>query len=461
MFVEQFVDSELGNSAYLIGIQDMKTAIMIDPLRDVDRYLARADQLGVTIKYVLETHLHNDFISGAREISARSGARIGASAKARLGFDHHPLVENDLIPFGSYELKVMETPGHSPEHLSYLLADIQKNKPLALFSGGALMVGGAARTDLLGENLARPFAGALFHTMREKLMALPDDVLVYPTHGAGSLCAAPASNDRVTTIGKERWQNPLLQSITEDEFIRNVLMNLPPYPPYFREMRPINQKGPEVLGSLPRLNPLSPYEVSQLQESGSVILDVRHIPGSEKTYIFGSCRIPLSSRFSSSVGWLIPFLSRVILVGDSEEDRLEAVRRLIRIGYETLSGYLEGGMRAWRAAGLPARQLEMVSVEDLSLDLEGKDPPVVLDVRQEEEWREGHIPGAVHIEYWRLPQITLAFPPDRKIAVHCETQNRSPSGITTLAKRGYENLLLVEGGFLAWQKAGLPIERGE
>ena len=251
IFVEQFVDEGLGNSAYLVGSHETKAAVLIDPLRDVDQYLAAAGRLSVKITHVLDTHLHADFISGARELAAQAGAVIGVSAEAKVGFDHRPLAENDGLEIGDVRLVVLQTPGHTPEHISFLLTEA--DSPTALFSGGALIVGGAARTDLLGHDLTLPLARHLYHTLRDKLLTLPDEVNVYPTHGAGSFCVAPASSDRVTTIGRERRSNPLAQVKTEGEFITRALSGLPSYPVYYKEMRPINQRGPKLLGGVPVL----------------------------------------------------------------------------------------------------------------------------------------------------------------------------------------------------------------
>ncbi len=231
-FVEPFVDTALGNSAYLIGSHATKKGILIDPLRDVDRYLNAASERGLKLTHVLDTHLHADFVSGNREIAHQTGALIGASAEAGVGFDHHPLTEDSVIDLGAFQIRVMTTPGHSPEHISFLLVDSESKAPSALFSGGALIVGGAARTDLLTPEQTEPLTRQLYHTIHDKFLKLPDAVDVFPTHGAGSFCIAPASSERVTTIGRERESNPLAQAQSEGEFIKRSLMGLPSYPTY-------------------------------------------------------------------------------------------------------------------------------------------------------------------------------------------------------------------------------------
>ncbi|MEP7135743.1 MAG: MBL fold metallo-hydrolase, partial [Chloroflexota bacterium] len=249
-FIEPFVDTGLGNSAYLIGSHETKKGILIDPLRDVDRYLHTASELGIQLTHVLDTHLHADFVSGNREITNQTGAIIGASAEAKVGFDHQPLTDDSIIDLGAFQIRVMTTPGHTPEHISFLLVEPDGKTPSALFSGGALIVGGAARTDLLSHELTRPLASHLYHTIHDKLLKLPDELNVFPTHGAGSFCVAPASNDRTTTIGRERKTNALAQPQSEAEFIQRALTGLPAYPTYYKYMRAINQKGGKLLGGV-------------------------------------------------------------------------------------------------------------------------------------------------------------------------------------------------------------------
>lgn len=242
-FVEPFVDKGLGNSAYLIGSHDTKKGILIDPLRDVDQYLQAAEERGIQLTHVLDTHLHADFVSGNREIAQKTGAVIGASAEAKVGFDHQPLTEDSIIDLGAFQIRVMGTPGHTPEHISFLIIEPGSMTPSALFSGGALIVGGAARTDLLTPELTQPLARQLYHTIHEKLLKLPDVVDVFPTHGAGSFCVVPVSQERTSTIGRERLNNELAQPQSEEEFVKRALTGLSSYPTYYKYMRAINQIG--------------------------------------------------------------------------------------------------------------------------------------------------------------------------------------------------------------------------
>src|SRR5512136_1726371 len=253
MFIKHFVDEDLGNSSYLVGSETTGLAAVIDPQRDVDRYLQVAEGLGLRLTYALDTHLHNDFLSGARELAAQRGILVGASAEAHLEFEHQPLQAGATVSLGDVAIGVLATPGHTPEHISFTATPIGQSTPTALFTGGALIVGGAARTDLLGPDLTERLSRQLYHTLHDQLLRLPDDVLVYPTHGAGSFCSAPVSSDRSTTIGRERLSNSLVRAASEDEFIAQAPRNLPDYPIYFRYMRPINQRGPRVLKGLPVL----------------------------------------------------------------------------------------------------------------------------------------------------------------------------------------------------------------
>jgi hydroxyacylglutathione hydrolase len=458
-FIQPFVDESLGNSSYLVGSRETKTAVLIDPLRDVDRYRHAAEQQGVQIKHVLDTHIHNDFISGARELAAQVGAEVGISAAAGVGFEHRPLLEGDRLPLGADEVRVLATPGHTPEHLSFLLTRGGPAEPRALFSGGALMVGGAARTDLLGHEHEVPLARQLYHTLHHKLLALPDDVDVFPTHGAGSFCAAPASSRRTTTIGRERRTNHLALAENEDEFIQRALHGLPSYPVYYHEMAPINRRGPKVLGGLPVLEPLSPEEVNQRLEQGAAVLDVRRPQAFAQGHIPGSFGIQVKAPLATWAGWLIPFGTALVLVADDANQRIEAVRQLIRIGYDNLLGYLDGGVDAWAAAGYPLKTVERMSAAELRERLGAGEPITVLDVRQVAEWDAGRIPGSVHLEAGRLPAAE-GLPKDRLIAVTCASGNRSMAGISALARRGYTNLVQVEGGLDAWRELGFEVESG-
>ncbi len=459
MLVKQFVDEGLGDSSYLIGSEATGLAAVIDPQRDVDRYLQVAEGLGLRLTYTLDTHLHNDFISGAHELAAQQGIVVGASAEALLEFEHQSLQAGATLSLGDVTIGVLATPGHTPEHISFTVTPLDHSTPTAIFSGGALIVGGAARTDLLGPNLTDHLSRQLYHTLHDRLLNLPDEVLVYPTHGAGSFCSAPVSADRTTTIGRERQWNALVQAESEEEFVVQALRNLPDYPTYFRYMRPINQRGPRVLNGLPVLLSLSPAVVQQQMAQGVAVIDTRRPHEFMAGHIPASYGIPLDAPLITWAGWVVPFGTPIILIADHPIEREEAVRQLIRIGYDDLRGYLDGGLTAWLAAGLPTQRVPVMPAEELRLQLERGAAPLVLDVRHDDEWRGGHLPRAVHLDAGRLPAYPPAMPRDERIIVHCAHADRSTVAISLLEQRGYQDLVQLEGGYSHWQAAGYPIVR--
>ncbi len=309
LFIKQFVDEGLGNSSYLIGSSETGRAAVIDPQRDVDRYLQIAEGMGLRLAYCLDTHLHADFVSGARELAARVTEPfcIGASAKAALEFDHLPLNEGDTLSLGDISIGVLSTPGHTPEHISFTVTSAGSAAPHSIFTGGALIVGGAARTDLLGHDFSEPLARQLYHTLHDKLLRFHDEVQVYPTHGGGSFCAAPTSNERTTTIGRERHTNRLAQVFTEDEFVRLSLSGLPSYPGYYRYLREVNRRGPRLLGRVPVLEPLPPRDVEKALANGIAVIDIRPPREFGGGHIPNSYGIPLVSPLNTWGGWVVPF----------------------------------------------------------------------------------------------------------------------------------------------------------
>jgi hydroxyacylglutathione hydrolase len=454
-FIEAFVDKGLGNSAYLIGSHDTKKGILVDPLRDVDQYIHAASERGLQLTHVLDTHLHADFVSGNRELAHQTGAVIGASAEASLDFEHQPLTEESVIDLGAFQIRVMTTPGHTPEHISFLIVDPDSKAPSALFSGGALIVGGAARTDLLTPELTKPLAQQLYHTIHEKLLKLPDSLDVFPTHGAGSYCIAPASSERTTTIGNERVTNSLALAHSEREFVQRALMGLPSYPTYYKYLREVNQRGPKVWGRIPALKPLSAGEVKTLMDEGVVVLDVRHGKLFGAGHIPGSYGIRADAPLTTWAGWLIPFGSRIVLVAESIEQTIIAIRQLIRIGYDNLVGILQGGIDAW-AREYPVETIPGMNVKELR---ERLDEVMLIDVRQRSEWEQEHIAGAIHFEGGRVAWEDLPFPHDRPLAIQCSSGNRSMSVSSVLRRRGYRNVIQVEGGITKWKMHGFPVAK--
>ena len=351
MRVRQFVDEGLGNSAHMLISERDGVAALIDPLRDVDHYQEVARREGVHITHVFETHLHNDFVSGSRELAALTGARIVASSDAGLEFDHQPVRDGDAVAVGDVSITVLATPGHTPEHVSFFARDTSRpEQPAVLFSGGSLLVGAVSRTDLLGHEHATGLANQLYHTLHDKILPLADDVIVHPTHGAGSFCTAAAAAESTTTIGRERRSNPFLALSDPQLFADRLLASMPSYPTYFRSMRALNRRGPRVLGDLPRLAPLSPEDVQGRHQSGEAVVDTRSVHDYARGHIPGVYHVELRPAFASWVGWVVPFGTPAILISDTAEVHDYAVRQLIRIGYDDLPGYLDGGMAAWERA---------------------------------------------------------------------------------------------------------------
>ena len=352
---------------------------------------------------------------------------------------------------------MLDTPGHTPEHITYTVGPADESVPKAIFTGGTLIIGDAARTDLLGHDMSRPLAAQLYDSLLNKLMQYPDDVEVYPTHGAGSFCAGPVSSERVTTIGLERTQNRLLKARNEDEFVELALSGLPSYPVYYSEMRAINQRGPRILGGVPEPDPLEAAEVKALIDSGVAVLDIRSPAEFAAGHIPDSYGINIGTPVLVWAGWLIPFGTPLVLVTKNEADRQEAVRQLIRIGYDDIRGYLAGGMDAWAAAGYAIEEMPVLSLSDLHAQMQTEEAPFVLDVRQQNEWDLGHIPGATLIENGRLAWDDLSLPTDRDIVVHCAHGARAAAGASVLAKRGYKNIVLAKGGFVKWQASKFEV----
>ncbi len=461
MLVKQFVDENLGNASYLVASEETRQAILIDAERDIDRYVRIAEGLGLQLTHALDTHLHADFVSGARQLAAEYGITAGASADSNLAFDYLRLNEGDTLSLGDVKLVVLATPGHTPEHISFAAVQENQAEPTALFTGGALIVGGAARTDLLGHHFTRPLTHLLYETIHQKLLRYPDHVAVYPTHGGGSFCNVPSSSERVSTIGHERQSNPLAMAQSEEEFVARSVMDLPSYPSYFHYLRAVNQLGPEILHGIPALKALTPHAVREQMTHGVAVVDRRSPLEFAAGHLPNSYGIPLGVSLGTWAGWILPFRSPIILIADDPAAREEAVRQLIRIGYDDLRGYLDGGIAAWQADGLAVTKVTVLSPNDVLSTLQNGNGVPVLDVRQDAEWRAGHLPGAIHIEGGRLPFADLHLPQDVPVTVHCRQAHRATVALSVLERRGHRDLQLMYGGFDAWQAADFPITREE
>ncbi|MBE3560300.1 MAG: MBL fold metallo-hydrolase [Ktedonobacteraceae bacterium] len=460
MKIEQFVVEGLGHQSYLISDSESKTAAIVDPRRDIDVYLRAAEREGVKITHVMETHIHNDYITGSREVVAQVGATIYASAADPLKYEFHPVREGDRFSTGALTFQVLATPGHTPEHVSYLLYERDNREPSGLFSGGSLLAANAGRTDLLGPGMMMTLTHQQYHTLRRLLDTLPGHLPVYPTHGAGSFCMSTATESaRTTTIAQERLVNPAALAKNEEEFVKRQIAGYSAWPAYYSHMGPTNREGPRVLGSIPTPAPFSPQEILERMQKGIPLVDGRSRDAFAREHIPGSLNIELDASFATYVGWLLPFNVPLMILIEDEEGRREAVVQLIRIGYEQVNGYLDGGLSAWKAAALPTGQFASMDVETLYRHWSRRESLWVLDVRRPDEWRAGHIPGAHYIHLGDLPQRMHELPKDQPIVTFCLTGHRAEIAASMIAATGRE-VIAVRGGMDEWLRAALPIETG-
>ncbi len=443
------VDEGLGNSSYLVSLGDGR-ALVVDPRRDPTPYLELAQRLNVRIAFAVETHLHADFISGSRELAA-FGAAVLAPAASHLATAYRGLEDGEEVDLGGLILRAMATPGHTPEHLAYLL--LAGSKPVALFSGGAVLPGGAARPDLIGPEQTEPLARDLYRSAHQRLSALSDDLAVYPTHGAGSFCSAGSDGPRTTTLGRERKSSPLFKGIAEDAFVHSFLEDLGTYPPYFLRLRSVNQSGARLYGvKPPELALLSIDEFRGEQAEGAVMIDVRPFVDFARGHIPGALSIALRPAFASWLGWIAPAGRPLVFVRAPGQDGRELVEQCLKIGYENLVGELEGGMDAWRAAALPVSK---IAIRKAIEDLQG----APLDVRQTSEWAGGHIPGARHVELGSITASAGRIPPG-PLTIYCGHGERAMTAASLLEGQGRASLAVLEGGFDAWRNANRPIAIG-
>ena len=464
MRIRQFVIDGLGHLSTLIADDAAGVAAVIDPRRDVDVYLDAAAMDDVRITHVIETHLHNDYVSGGRELAALTGATHVIGAGANVAYGHRGVRHGDSLDLGGLRFTALETPGHTPEHVSYAVADTSRaDEPVLLFTGGSLLVGAVGRTDLLGEENAVPYAHAMFRSLHEVLLPHEDFVGVYPTHGAGSLCSTGIASTPNSTIGFERRYNPMIQPKEVEEFVRVLLRDQPAFPHYFARMRPLNQAGPSLLGRrVPEARPMTVTEARDALARDALLIDARQPVAHAEAHVPGSVSIPSGSSFGTWLGWVVDPDRPLVLLLDDPEDREDLVRQALRIGYERIVGYLAGGMEAWRQAGLATESTGRLTVEDLSgrLAAGGREAPFVIDVRQAAEFAAGHVPGAVHIGGGDLPSRLGELPRDRPIATICASGYRSSIAASLLRRAGFADVSWVADGLPTWQACGLPVERG-
>jgi hydroxyacylglutathione hydrolase len=451
MIFEQFYLGCLAHASYLIGSEGV--AAVVDPQRDVEIYIEAAARLKVRIDYIIETHLHADFVSGHQELAQRTGAEIWLGEGSGATFPHHPAKEGDRIKLGKCRLRILQTPGHTPESISVVVTDVVRDpSPYAVLTGDTLFIGDVGRPDLSDTLTPQQLASSLYDSLHVKLMGLPDNVLVYPAHGAGSMCGRNISADRWSTIGRERSTNYALRPMTRDAFVDLMTHDLPPRPEYFKRDVDANRHGAPALDSLPPLEPLSPEIVRDRQAQGVTVLDTRAAMEFASGHIPGSIHIGMGGQFASWAGVVLGLDRDLILVAEAGKAAEEARMRLARVGIERVTGVVEDGIAGWARAGLPLAFTQQMSVQELS-----QAAATVIDVRRRAEWSEGHIPGAQLHPLDSLRESSNSLDKDATLAVHCKSGYRSAIACSVLEAQGFANVSNVMGGYDAWVGAGFPV----
>jgi hydroxyacylglutathione hydrolase len=454
MYFEQFYLGCLAHASYMLASEG--EAVVVDPQRDVESYLKAAVDHGVSICHIFETHLHADFVSGHKELAARTGAKIYIGAQAGAGFPHVAVRDGFELKFGKAFLSVLETPGHTVESICLVVIDREKSpEPWAILTGDTLFIGDVGRPDLSPRHTPAQLAGLLYDSLHHKLLRLADNVLVFPAHGAGSLCGKNMRAERSSTVGTERLTNYALQIESREEFIAQLTSNLPARPEYFAKDAEINRTGAAALSELEPLRAVPPSDLMRMLKTGEIALDVRSGEIFAAGHVPGSINVALSGQFASWAATMLGLMAHPVLIADTDQQIEEARVRLARVGIEALDGYLAGGVAAWKQAGLPLTTIAQITAEELCARLPSGHVRV-LDVRRGPEWDAGHIAGAM---WWPLDNFKVS-PPEiddaAAIAVHCKSGYRSMIASSLLERAGFHQVLNVVGGFDAWQQAKLP-----
>ncbi len=461
MYFKQFYLNCLAHASYLIG-SDGEAAV-VDPQRDVDQYLDEAAAQNLKIKYVIETHLHADFVSGHRELAARSGAQIIFGSQAKATIPHQAVRNGDELTIGRVRLGILETPGHTPEGICVLVSDTEvSDQPQRVLTGDTLFIGDVGRPDLAGAKGCTPqtMAGMMYDSLHEKLLRLDDAVEVFPAHGAGSMCGKNLSTETSSTIGQQRKFNYALQPMTKAQFIKLLTTDLPEAPAYFSKDAEINRTGADFLIGLPTATALPVAEVAKLARAGVIILDVREAADFGAGHVPGALNIGLGGQFASWAGSLISMAAPIVIVAASDEKVGEAQLRLARVGLENIQGYLAGGIEAWEEAGLELDVVPQINVAELKKLIATRPELQIVDVRRPAEYESGHAPLAASAPLAKLPELlpALKLNPNAPTAVICAGGYRSSAGTSILQKHSFKDLLNVTGGTKAWIDAGYEVE---
>lgn len=448
MYFQQFFLSCLAHASYFIGSDGV--AAVVDPQRDVEIYLREAQEHGFTIRYVIETHLHADFVSGHRELAARTGAQIYLGARAHAGFPHAAVRDGDELALGKCRLRFLETPGHTLESISIVVID-EEERQHAVLTGDTLFIGDVGRPDLGGD--PKELAAMLYDSLHAKLLKLPDDVAVFPAHGAGSLCGRAMSDDRSSTIGRERRTNYALQATDKAAFVELLTAELPDRPAYFATDVEINRSGAASLGEISPAKPLTPVEVLSAQKNGAIVLDTREEDPFGEGHVPDAISISLDGQFASWAGQIVGLETDIIIVAEDDARVAETQTRLSRVGIDRTIGYLAGGMTAWREAGMKIATLPVLSPKAFAQRIAEPGMQIV-DVRRPVEWSGGHIAGAIHMPLNRLLPALDELDRARPVAVHCKSGYRSSIAASLMQRAGFTDIAHLAGGYDAWREAG-------
>jgi hydroxyacylglutathione hydrolase len=432
--VTSVLDRGLGNAAYLVNVGDGR-ALAVDASRDLRRLRREAEARGLSIVFAADTHLHADFLSGAVQLAATDGAQILASKRGARQFQHRPLEDGDEVDLGGLTLRAMMTLGHTDEHLAFILLD--GSRQLGVFTGGSLIVGSAARVDLVAPERTEELAHAQYQSL-QRLAQLPDQTAVWPTHGGGSFCStATTKPGAVSTIGAERATNPLLAAPDEDVFVRMLLGTSGSFPPYFLRLGERNRRGPRVLSTDPVLQPMDPEAVAAAVVQGAEIIDVRPFPSFAKSHPAGALSIPIRPAFASWLGWLVADDRPLVILRESSQDPDEILWQSVKIGYENILGEIAGGIDAWKAGGLPTRSTTLIKADQVA-DVS------VLDIRQTSEFQAGHLSAALHIELGDLAVMSPQLP-NEPMVVMCGHGERAMSAASLLERTGHTQVSVLDG----------------
>ena len=457
MMVKQFYLNCLAHASYMIADDSTKTAVVVDPQRDIDQYLQEAQLHGWVIQYVFLTHFHADFLAGHLELRNQTGAEVCLGIRAQTEFPFRAFKDGEVLEFGKVRIQVLETPGHTPEGISLVVYDLDKSSqlPHCVLTGDTLFIGDVGRPDLMASVgvTAKELAGQLFHSLHHKLLALPDETLVYPAHGAGSMCGKNLSTDTVSTLGTQRWENYALQPMTAKEFISLVTTDQPEAPSYFGYDAQLNrEEHPTLADVIDRgLVPLSLEALLAHQLQGAQIVDVRSPVDYAGGHVKGSLNISLAGKFATWAGIILNPKLPIVLVAEPGME-LEAIQRLGRIGFDQVVGYLESGMHALQSRPDLVKRGQWISAQALAEQLTTQIPPLVLDVRTTKEWESGHIDQSLNIPLPHLAERIEEIPTDRPVVVHCASGYRSSIAMGLLEKFSRNNAINLVGGYEAWGK---------